>query len=182
MDCFFQLNVNSFTIGAVSPLNSGWYLAIPSKTAYEDMRAKAIWRLGRDWDEINGWGEKMPQELTVRGGKPVGKWQFNGCDMDQGLFTHYFVINHGKAMLVDTQLRKARRYELGLAHAPQVELPLSEALQCCKGRLPTAHFAHFTGRSKPWLKEDLAALQPSNSESGLNCVERAPGRLTAGPQ
>ena len=31
MDCFFSLPGNAFTVGAVSPLNSGWYLGIPSK-------------------------------------------------------------------------------------------------------------------------------------------------------
>jgi hypothetical protein len=26
MDCFFDLSMNAFTVGTVSPLNSGWYL------------------------------------------------------------------------------------------------------------------------------------------------------------
>lgn len=167
MDCFFKLDINSFTIGAVSPLNSGWYLAIPNEEAYQYMREKAIWRLERDWDEFNGWGELMPAALTVRGGKPVGKWQFNGCDMDQGLFTHFFIINFGRGMLVDTQLRTARVYTKGLKHEPASEVSMETALKCCDGLLPTAHFAHFTGRSKPWLKEDLSLLAQNNRNRDL---------------
>jgi len=34
MDCLFELDLNTFTAGAVSPLNSGWYLAIPDLDAY----------------------------------------------------------------------------------------------------------------------------------------------------
>ena len=37
MDCYFKLGSNAFTIGAVSPLNSGWYLAIPNKDDYDYM-------------------------------------------------------------------------------------------------------------------------------------------------
>ena len=40
MDCFFNLDVNTFTIGAVSPLNSGWYVAIPDNEAFLYMREK----------------------------------------------------------------------------------------------------------------------------------------------
>jgi hypothetical protein len=40
MDCFFKLGQNTFTVGAVSPLNSGWYVAIPDKKAFEYMREK----------------------------------------------------------------------------------------------------------------------------------------------
>jgi alpha-N-acetylglucosamine transferase len=34
MDCYFQLGHNSFTIGAVSPLNSGWFLVKPNVEDY----------------------------------------------------------------------------------------------------------------------------------------------------
>lgn len=40
MDCFFQLNDNAFTIGAVSPLNSGWFVAVPNKDDYDYMLSK----------------------------------------------------------------------------------------------------------------------------------------------
>jgi hypothetical protein len=165
MDCFFDIDKNSFTVGAVSPLNSGWYLAVPDKQAYEYMKERAVWRLKRDWDEINGWGEKMPDKLYFRGGKPCTKWLFNGADMDQGLFTHYFIINHGNAILVDTELRKARVFEQGLAHAADVEEPMSVALHSCNGLIPTAHFAHFTGRSKPWLNPDLPRVAATGKGS-----------------
>ena len=42
MDCFFYLNMNAFTIGAVSPLNSGWYLALPNEEDYGYMIRKVI--------------------------------------------------------------------------------------------------------------------------------------------
>ena len=76
MDCLFDLPQNTFTIGAVSPLNSGWYLAIPNMEAFEAMREKAIWRLGRDWDKRAGWAEEMPSAMTVRGGRPC---KVGGC-------------------------------------------------------------------------------------------------------
>jgi hypothetical protein len=40
MDCFFDLDVNTFTVGAVSPLNSGWYVAVPNIDAFKYMREK----------------------------------------------------------------------------------------------------------------------------------------------
>ena len=75
LDCFFNLDANAFTVGAVSPLNSGWYLAIPDQSAYDYMLEKSIWRLGRDWDKINGWREIMPKGFMYRGGKvPCEQW------------------------------------------------------------------------------------------------------------
>lgn len=157
MDCFFELERNTFTVGAVSPLNSGWYLGIPSMEAFNYMRIKSVWRLGRDWDELEGWAERMPPGLDYRGGhKPCTKWLFNGADMDQGLFTHYFILNHGNALLIDTDLKKARVFQNGLLHAPDRVEPMATALACCNGIIPTDHFVHFTGRSKPWLQGDLA--------------------------
>lgn len=167
MDCFFELDKNTFTVGAVSPLNSGWYLGIPSQQAFEYMREKAIWRLGRDWDEIQGWAEKMPQGLEYRGGKPCEKWLFNGADMDQGLFTHYFIINFGNAILIDTQLKKARVFAHGLRNEKGEIVRMDDALQCCSGVIPTSHFVHFTGRSKPWLQPDLATVQPTGRNNDL---------------
>jgi len=146
MDCWFQLEVNTFTVGAVSPLNSGWYLALPDLNAYKIMKEKAIWRLMRDWDPIFGWKETMPPSLSVRGGKPVGKWEFNGADMDQGLLTHIFIINQGKGMLVDTVLKTAKLYEKGLIKSPEVTLTFQKALSCCRGHSPLKYFAHFTGK------------------------------------
>jgi len=160
MDCLFKLKYNSFTAGAVSPLNSGWYLAIPNIAAYEYMRAKAIWRLSKDWDKENGWAEPMPQGLTVRGGQPASKlWDFNGSDMDQGLLLHYHVINHGQALLIDTYTGITSVFESpkGLLGGPARTVKNEVALTCCKdiNTSPTSMFAHFTGRGKPWmLNED----------------------------
>lgn len=170
MDCFFNMPYNAFTIGAVSPLNSGWYLAIPNQEAFQHMREKAIWRLHLDWDEKRGWeNEELPMQLTVRGGKPVSKpknrWNFNGADMDQGLFTHYFVIHHGNVILMDTDLNVIRFYRKGLANDMEhdmKELTVKEALEdvCHSSLMPTRYFAHFTGRSKPWMN-DLQNIQPN---------------------
>lgn len=154
MDCFFELSVNSFTAGAVSALNSGWYLAIPNMNDYKYLKEKAIWRLGRDWDKEIGWKEPMPSGLVVRGGRPASsKWDFNGADMDQGLLLHYHVINKGNAMLIDTQTRLAMTFGKGGLADKSVftGLDVRDALECCKGKLPTSMFAHFTGRSKPWM-------------------------------
>ena len=75
LDCYFHLDANSFTVGAVSPLNSGWYLAIPDQIAYNEMKEKSIWRLGRDWDKELGWSKKMPDDIMYRGGvTPCVQW------------------------------------------------------------------------------------------------------------
>jgi hypothetical protein len=43
MDCYFNLHKNTFTVGKVSPLNSGWYLAIPDMEAYNYMKDAVRW-------------------------------------------------------------------------------------------------------------------------------------------
>lgn len=154
MDCFFELSYNSFTAGAVSPLNSGWYLALPNTQDYEYLKEKAIWRLGRDWDKENGWRDPMPSGLVVRGGRPAStKWDFNGADMDQGLLLHYHVINKGMSMLIDTQTKLVMIFGKGGLSSKTVftGLDVRDALGTCGGKLPTSAFAHFTGRSKPWM-------------------------------
>eukprot|EP01035_Chromulina_nebulosa_P018634 gene18634-24370_t len=155
MDCLFQLNYNSFTVGAASPLNSGWFLAVPNATDFEYMKDKSIWRLERDWDSVNGWAEPFPQDkLYYRGNrKVVDKWEYNGADMDQGLFTHYFLFHRGKALLMDTETRKAKVFDEGLFVESYKEYPFSKVLRSCDGLEPTTFFAHFTGRSKPWVNE-----------------------------
>jgi len=153
MDCFFDLKYNTFTLGAVSPLNSGWFLGIPDSRAYQYMLEKAIWRLGRDWDPTTGWKEAMPRGMVYRGGKQVEEWLFNGADMDQGLFAHYFPINHGKSILIDTQLQTAKLFEKGILERPPFDISIAEALGCCGGISPMAFYAHFTGRSKPWVRD-----------------------------
>ena len=131
-------------------------MGIPDREAYEYMKDKAIWRLSRDWNKEVGWGECMPQGLVVRGGSPASKlWDFNGSDMDQGLLLHYFAINHGQTLLIDTSTGITRAYEApgGLATKTAISVKTQTALQCCEGVAPnpTSMFAHFTGRGKPWM-------------------------------
>jgi len=171
MDCFFLLPTNTFTIGAVSPLNSGWYLAIPETKAFEYMLEKAKWRLGRDWEKETGWAETdphLPAGLTVRGGSPcAAQWDFNGADMDQGLLTHYYVLNHGNVMLIDGNTRTPTKYAKGLLHQPGVSVPIKQALDCCGGGIPTTFFAHFTGRQKPWMVPKIGSLEAVKKNTDL---------------
>ena len=177
MDCYFHLNVNSFTIGAVSPLNSGWFLLLPDKEDYDYLISKvnsipekrlylltiyktfycflkAKWRLGREWDEDLGWKERLPPSLFTRGGiQEVRRWNFNGADMDQGLLTHHFILNKGKGMLIDTSIKKLVSFTRGLLHQKHTLLPFPGPLSCCNGVVPTDMFAHFTGRAKPWMND-----------------------------
>lgn len=44
MDCFFQLGANTFNTGNASPLNSGWYLAVPNMADFAALKAKAVKR------------------------------------------------------------------------------------------------------------------------------------------
>ena len=86
LDCYFQLDQNAFNTGNASPLNSGWYMAIPSISLYNKMRQLAILRLSTPWDEEKGWGTVIPKgQVTFRNnGKAVAKWDFNGASLDQG--------------------------------------------------------------------------------------------------
>lgn len=170
LDCFFSLTQPTFTAGTVSPVNSGWFLGIPSQAAFSFFVDRAVWRLARDWDAHQGWGIPI-HDLTYRGGKLVKQWDFNGADMDQGLFTHFFFLLAGgsggggvgqtaksgslgsgqgaRGMVIDTDLHSA---QISYHGPPLTTIPLSDALACCDGRLPTDMFIHFTGRSKPWMK------------------------------
>ena len=87
LDCYFELDHNAFNTGNASPLNSGWYMAIPSISLYNKMRQLAILRLATPWDEVNGWGTVIPKgQVTFRNnGKEVLKWDFNGASLDQGM-------------------------------------------------------------------------------------------------
>ena len=155
LDCYFSLSYNSFTVGAASPLNSGWFLAIPNQADYDYLRRKALWRLACDWDAAVGWREPLASfDLTYRGEKKlVDAWTFNGADMDQGLFTHYFLLNHGQALLIDTDTQRVRQFTRGLKHKRDQRRPMKETLRACQGLVPTSFYAHFTGKTKPWVAE-----------------------------
>ena len=167
MDCFFDLDRNTFNTGNASPLNSGWFVAVPNITDFETLRRKAIKRMhGKKWDEQKGWGTPLPSNIYFRGGKKaVTKWSFNGASLDQGLLTDHFALHEGRVQLVDTEGSPApvRRYGPGY-HVQTASL--SETLQCCtesspdsasaRGKgvsLPTDYFYHYTGKNKPWLQD-----------------------------
>lgn len=86
--------------------------------------------------------------------------------MDQGLLTHYFVICYGKGMLIDTVTKKALTYKKGLNHASEKQIDMKKALNCCRGISPMMFFAHFTGRSKPWMV-DLTKLEPTKKNEHI---------------
>lgn len=105
-----------------------------------------------------GWKESLADfDLTYRGGhKKCTQWDFNGADMDQGLFTHYFVLNHGSTLLIDTDLKEARFFEKGLKSGKVLKKDgnnavmvktrhVKDLLNNCHSNNPTLFFAHFTG-------------------------------------
>jgi hypothetical protein len=147
MDCYFKLNQNTFNVGNASPLNSGWYLAIPNEKDYESLKRMAMKRLNEPWDRTQGWGEIIPSWLTNSQGKSFRDWNFNGASLDQGLLTHHFVINEGRVVLIN---RKVVTQYNGLMKPSAL---VSDLLSCCQSRLPTSAFVHFTGKTKPWLNE-----------------------------
>ena len=91
--------------------------------------------------------------------------------MDQGLLLHYHVINKGNAMLIDTQTKLAMMFGKGGLASKSVftGLDVRDALGCCGGKLPTSAFAHFTGRSKPWMFNN-------DNEKNKTQLERARNR------
>jgi hypothetical protein len=154
MDCYFQLDRNFFGTGVASPLNSGWFLAIPNAEHYNDLMQLALGRFAKSWDKKMGWGTPIPDGMTYRGGnKKVEKWEFNGANLDQGLFTHYFVLNKGNAGLVDTKYSKLYDVKVGKQRPVESKSEFKDSLQCCGGKPSTSMFAHFTGKSKPWLQD-----------------------------
>jgi hypothetical protein len=174
MDCFFEAKYNLYTIGLVSPLNSGWYSLTPNQIDYEAMKKFAIWRLGQDWNRETGWGNPFPQTkpkvLYYRGmEKVVTLWDFNGADMDQGLYTHYFLFHEGHTILIDTDMNTVRIFHEGILEKQDEQYHLTstsltgsggdeERIQKivhdyipCPRLIPTDYFLHFTGQSKPWM-------------------------------
>jgi hypothetical protein len=152
MDCFFQLNRNSFSTGSASPVNSGWYLAVTNGSDYQRMKRLTASRfVGKKWDETLGWGTKLPKDMFYRGqDRPVKKWEFNGASLDQGLVTHYFVLHEGRIQLFDIKKTIVfdQNYKKTIIQGLNDRSVLPES---CKGKTPMDMFYHFTGRSKPWL-------------------------------
>lgn len=154
MDCYFALDRNLFGTGAASPLNSGWYLAHPNIKHYEDLKKLAQNRFTKSWDKKMGWGTEIPPEITYKGGKKqVEKWEFNGANLDQGLFTHYFILNNGDSGLIDAKYVKLFDVQEGKQTPVESHVSFKEYLKCCDGKSPTSMFAHFTGSNKPWLRD-----------------------------
>lgn len=148
MDCLFELDRNSFNTGSASPLNSGWYLAIPDLKDYEEMKILAVQRVRAKWNEVVGWGKEIPTDLRYRGkSRTVKKWDFNGASLDQGLLTHHFVLTNGKAQLFD--FKEVEVYDANYEHHSEQMRDLSG----CLSMLPTDRFYHYTGRNKPWLQD-----------------------------
>ena len=155
MDCYFKLDVNFFCTGSASPLNSGWYLAIPNEKVYNELREYAVGRFSKSWDKKIGWGIPIPEGMKFSSGKPVTLWDFNGANLDQGLFTHYFILTNGNIGLIDDrEIRMYHRTPGGVEENPTESIvKQTEVLSCCKGKNPKSMFAHFTGSSKPWLQD-----------------------------
>lgn len=151
MDCFFQLTVNTYSAGSASPLNSGWYLAIPNSNDYAHMKEMAIRRLNQPWNTTIGWGKEVPKGLTMLGGKQVSDWNFNGASLDQGLFTHYFLLTNGRARIIGDKSINLYTYNENKGYVDITSESIESALHVCDKKKPTAFFAHFTGASKPWL-------------------------------
>lgn len=158
LDCFFQLKENTFNTGSASPLNSGWYLAIPDLKMYNDLWTLSLQRLSQRWNETTGWGSPIPKNgLFYRNSlKAVDSWNFNGASLDQGLLTYYLVMHHGNVTLLD--VNRGRKFKTFFR--PD-EVSLNAVLSCCGGLKPVDHFSHFTGRNKPWL-QDLATTRDKN--------------------
>jgi hypothetical protein len=158
MDCFFQLNTNTFNTGNASPLNSGWFLAIPNATAYEEMHQMAVTRLSQPWNETAGWGHPIPNGLMLRGWKKqrtVKTWNFNGASLDQGLFIDYFMLQNGGVALVDEGVAKI----YGPRYKVVQEINHKDLFAGCRGVEPMRIFAHFTGHKKPWLSNQLQSTK-----------------------
>ena len=159
MDCYFQLDSYTYTIGAVSPVNSGWYLLKPNSQIYAYFHQQALWRLMKDWDKVKGWGHSFPKDIFYTRGqkKAISLWDFNGSDMDQGLFTYFFLFFYGDVMLIDTDVKKVIYYEKGILH-DLAHLPVGSDLSLLKANHGNQH--HSAGKTdKPIPKPNLQSQQ-----------------------
>jgi hypothetical protein len=157
MDCYFNLAANTFNTGNASPLNSGWFVALPNKEQHADMVTMAQKRLSLPWNETVGWGRIMPNNVLFRGWKrprQVEKWNFNGASLDQGLFTDYFLLRQGGAILADEEVGRVYGSNFTWTVHSQKEI-----FAACRGLEPMRAFAHFTGHKKPWLSTHLATTK-----------------------
>lgn len=149
MDCYFNLEQNTFNTGNASPLNSGWFVAIPNAMIYNKMYEKAVDRLDYPWDKTRGWGTMMLRGITYRSGKKAVKnWDFNGASLDQGLLFDTYAL-HGESLLLDTT--EGLEYMEGEAK----KVGFDKIFESCNGVPPIDSFIHYTGKNKPWLQEDL---------------------------
>jgi len=153
MDNFFKYNIPTFNSGNASPLNSGWFLMIPNKNLYEKMYERALNRTMYPWSEKQGWGTPMPGGVYYRGGiKKVEKWNFNGASLDQGLLFYTYAVNNvnydTSVVIIDDIKGEAIKYLKGNKQI----IKLDVLFQNSDGVSPISSFAHFTGRSKPWLQ------------------------------
>ena len=126
--------------GTASPLNSGWYLAIPDTDIFNQMRTLAAARIDSKWDKHAGWGTIIPDTTRFRGGKKVKSWTFNGASLDQGLLFHTFAL-HGTAMLLDE--KNAILYSDNGENLKTMRL--KTVYKICGGDVPVKSFIHYTG-------------------------------------
>lgn len=147
MDCYFDFELNTFNTGNASPLNSGWFVAIPDAEYYNKMHEKAVERINNPWNKKRGWGTVMPRGVKYRSGKKTVKnWDFNGASLDQGLLFDTYAL-HGRALLLDTN------YGLEYTEGDMKRVDLDKLLHSCNGVSPVDSFIHYTGKSKPWLQD-----------------------------
>jgi hypothetical protein len=180
LDAYFTASTNMYHSGLASPVNSGWFIAIPNTKQYEDMKAMAVSRLMHPWDVTSGWGRPVPSGLEFRTHKPVTKWDFNGASLDQGLFTDYFVMRHGGVTIVHRE--NCIRYDAGFS---QFTLPLSECLSFSSGKPAVDLFAHFTGKNKPWMKipgKDRSGRDVSTWYNALDSLRLSINSSTLSPE
>lgn len=161
MDCYFELDMNTYNAGSASPLNSGWFLAIPSMDDFQKMKDLAIKRLNSPWDISKGWNNQLPLGLSFARGKPVMDWSFNGASLDQGLMTHYFLLTNGRGAIVGDVDSSIYAKSDSSDSVGVRKLFVKDFLACCNGRKSTSKFVHFTGQAKPWLSKADKDKPPS---------------------
>jgi len=166
MDGFFALN-SAFTAcaGSTEPLHAGWFLLRPDSGVSREL----LRRIAQRPDPFSfeeGWGAPSPQNIdwtNMRGGHRSG-WRFNGADGDQGLwYYHMRYFSTAGHLIVHDRIISFRSGQ-NTSHVIGQQQVVTEPFQlnvssptgspCLyKSRSSTPSFAHFTGKSKPWMHE-----------------------------
>lgn len=172
------LKKNVVIAGRQEPANGGFFMISPREGAYERIQELIDQKNERGrklpyphWDPIVGWGHKFEEPdywekiTAVRS----TRWDFHGAFVDQGLLYHWVKYEEKSVSIFFN--RHIQNWDVDEAGNSHLETTLhlrstlsdySKRITCWKGNMqgglcrpPFSDYVHYTGVSKPWLREEV---------------------------